>query len=146
MATATPRVEPRGFVLKPLHLIGIAIIALAIVSGMYGLQSSFRPYTTSIDEAVKSGRAVQLAGFLGSTGEYDDKGNFTFNLKDETGKMVQVVYPKAKPANFEQAISIVAIGHFDSTQNVFYADDMLVKCPSKYQEQMNAGAEHPTGK
>ena len=54
-----------------------------------------------------------------------------------TGKVVQVVYAKPRPANFEQAISIVAIGRYDQSKGVFVADDMLVKCPSKYQEQMD---------
>jgi cytochrome c-type biogenesis protein CcmE len=136
MATASSEIERRGFVLKPLHLIGIAIILLAIVTGYFGLRSAFRPYTTSVSEAVGSGRSVQLAGFLGSTGEYDTNGNFTFNLQDGTGKLVKVIYPKPRPANFEQAVSVVAIGHYDAGQQAFLAEDMLVKCPSKYQEQM----------
>jgi len=137
MATATGDIERRGFALKPLHLIGIAIILLAIVTGYYGLQSALRPYTTSVAEAVGSGRSVQLAGFLGSTGAYDANGNFTFDLQDSTGKLVKVIYPKPKPANFEQAVSVVAIGHYDSAKGAFLADDMLVKCPSKYQEQLD---------
>lgn len=135
MATATPDIR-RTFPLKPLHLIGIAIIVLSVVLGYIGLTSSFRPYTTSVAEATTSGRSVQLAGFLGSTGSYDADGNFTFDLQDNQGKMVKVVYAKPKPANFEQAVSIVAIGHYDSAKGVFIADDMLVKCPSKYQEQL----------
>ena len=137
MATATSDIERRGLVLKPLHLIGIAIILLAIVTGYFGLRSAFRPYTTSVSEAVGSGRSVQLAGFLGSTGEYDANGNFTFNLQDGTGKLVKVIYPKPRPANFEQAVSVVAIGHYDAGQQAFLAEDMLVKCPSKYQEQLD---------
>jgi len=137
MATATGDMERRGFVLKPLHLIGIAIILLAIVTGYFGLRSAFRPYTTSVSEAVDSGRSVQLAGFLGSTGEYDTNGDFTFNLQDGTGKLVKVIYPKPRPANFEQAVSVVAIGHYDASKQAFLADDMLVKCPSKYQEQLD---------
>ena len=137
MTTATSEIERRGLVLKPLHLIGIAIILLAIVTGYFGLRSAFRPYTTSVSEAVDSGRSVQLAGFLGSTGEYDTNGNFTFNLQDGTGKLVKVIYPKPKPANFEQAVSVVAIGHYDASQKAFMAEDMLVKCPSKYQEQLD---------
>jgi cytochrome c-type biogenesis protein CcmE len=137
MTTATGDMGGRGFALKPLHVIGLAIILLAIVTGYYGLQSAFRPYTTSVDEALRSGRSVQLAGFLGSTGSYDTVGNFTFDLQDGTGKMVKVVYTKPKPANFEQAVSVVAIGHYDAAQNAFLADDMLVKCPSKYQEQLD---------
>jgi cytochrome c-type biogenesis protein CcmE len=136
MATATSEMERRGFVLKPLHLIGIAIILMAMVTGYFGLRSAFRPYTTSVSEAVDSGRSVQLAGFLGSTGEYDANGNFTFDLQDGTGKLVKVIYPKPRPANFEQAVSVVAIGHYDAGRQAFLADDMLVKCPSKYQEQM----------
>jgi cytochrome c-type biogenesis protein CcmE len=137
MATATSDIERRGFVLRPLHLIGIAIILLAIVTGYFGLRSAFRPYTTSVSEAVGSGRSVQLAGFLGSTGAYDQNGNFTFDLQDGTGKLVKVIYPKPKPANFEQAVSVVAIGHYDAGKQAFLADDMLVKCPSKYQEQLD---------
>ena len=126
--------------LKPLHLIGIAIILLAIVTGYFGLRSAFRPYTTSVAEAVGSGRSVQLAGFLGSTGGYDQDGSFTFELQDDTGKLVKVIYPKPKPANFEQALGIVAIGHYDAARGAFLADDMLVKCPSKYQEQLDQTA------
>lgn len=137
-APTTPPIQRRALPLKPLHMIGIGIIALAIVLGYFGLQSSFRPYTTSIKEATASGRGVQLAGFLGSTGQYDAAGNFTFALQDSTGAKINVIYPKPKPANFEQAVSIVAIGHYDAQKNAFMADDMLVKCPSKYQEQLTA--------
>lgn len=138
---AAQSLEPgrRGLQLKPLHIIGIAIIALAIGLGYYGLSSALRPYTTSVDEAMNSGRGVQLAGFLvpGEQGRYDTANNFTFQMQDSTGKIVQVLYPKVKPANFEQAISIVAIGRYDSAKGAFLADDMLVKCPSKYQEQLD---------
>jgi cytochrome c-type biogenesis protein CcmE len=130
-------IPQRRVVIKPLYLIGIAMIVLAVVLGYNGMQQSFRPYTTKIDEAMVSGRSVQLQGFLGSKGAYDAKGKFTFDLQDSTGKMVKVVYSQPKPSNFEQAISIVAIGHYDAAQQVFIADEMLVKCPSKYQEQAN---------
>jgi cytochrome c-type biogenesis protein CcmE len=122
--------------LKPLHIIGIAIIVLAIGLGYFGLRGAVRPYTASVNEAIESGRSVQLAGFLGSTGAYDSDGNFTFDLQDGSGQQLKVVYAKPKPANFEQAVSVVAIGRYDSSKGVFMADDMLVKCPSKYQEQL----------
>ncbi|MDZ4720172.1 MAG: cytochrome c maturation protein CcmE [Roseiflexaceae bacterium] len=134
---ATIPLPQRRVVIKPIYLIGIAMIVLAVVLGYNGLQQSFRPYTTKIDEAIVSGRSVQLQGFLGSKGAYDANGKFTFDLQDSSGKMVKVVYSQPKPSNFEQAISIVAIGHYDEAQKVFIADEMLVKCPSKYQEQAN---------
>src|SRR4051794_35471373 len=129
MATASSDLGRRGVVLKPLHMIGIAIIALAIVLGYYGLQSCLRPYTTSVSEAISTGRGVQLAGFLypAEVGAYDANGEFTFKLQDSTGKLVQVIYPNPHPANFEKAISIVAIGHYDAAKGEFMAHDMLVK-------------------
>lgn len=143
MATATGDIARRGAALKPLHVIGIAIIGLAIITGYFGLRDALRPYTTSISEAVGSERSVQLAGFLDpkDLGSYDANNNFTFGLQDSTGQTVKVVYAKPKPANFEQAVSIVAIGHYDAAKGVFVADDMLVKCPSKYQEQLDQTAK-----
>jgi len=128
------------FTLKPLHMIGIAIILLSIVFGYYGLSASMRPYTTMIAEAKDSGRGVQLAGFLGSTGEYNDEGKFTFLLQDSSGQKISVIYSQPKPSNFEQAVSIVAIGNYDVKSGNFIAESLLVKCPSKYQEQINTTA------
>ena len=141
MASATGTFEPR-FRLKPLHVIGIGMIAMAIILGWLGLQSAFRPYTTSIVEAEGSNRSVQLKGFLGSTGKYDANNNFVFDLQDETGKKVTVIYPKPRPSNFEQAVSLVVIGKYDAGSKQFMADDMLVQCPSKYAEMQG---EHPNG-
>jgi cytochrome c-type biogenesis protein CcmE len=126
--------------LKPLHYIGIAIVLLSIVLGYYGLSASMRPYTTQISEATNSAQGVQLAGFLGSTGEYNAAGKFTFLLQDSTGKKIRVVSSEPKPSNFEQAVSIVAIGHYDAKSGDFIAESLLVKCPSKYQEQMKTQA------
>ena len=139
MATTTPELR-RGFVLKPLHIAGIGIILIAIVFGIFGFRDSFRAYTTSVIEAQNSGRSVQLAGFLGSKGEYDTKGRWTFMLQDQDGKMIKVVSSETKPPNFEQAISIVAIGRYNQQEQAFMADQLLVKCPSKYQEQLGKPA------
>ncbi len=136
MATATP-VTRRSLSIKPLHLAGIAIILVAVIYGIFGFQSGFRSYTQSVDEAIAATRSVQLAGFLGSTGAYDEAGRFTFMLQDESGKLLKVISDDPRPANFEHAISIVAVGRYDQAEQAFMADDLLVKCPSKYQEQMS---------
>ena len=55
-----------------------------------------------------------------------------FTLYDEkTKESIPVSYTDVKPANFEDAVSIVAIGRYD--KGVFAAEKLLVKCPSKYQ-------------
>ena len=138
MATISPPIR-RGFELKPLHIAGIGIVLIAVIFGVFGFQSGFRSYTQKVDEAISSSRSIQLAGFLGSKGEMDAEGRFTFMLQDTSKKLVKVISNQPRPANFEQAISIVAIGHYDGAQQAFLADDLLVKCPSKYQElQANA--------
>jgi cytochrome c-type biogenesis protein CcmE len=42
-----------------------------------------------------------------------------------------VAFKSAAPANFEMAIEVTAIGKFDG--RIFRADNLLVKCPTKYQ-------------
>lgn len=121
--------------ITPLHAAGGVLIVLAAILSYGGLQQSFRPYTERIEEAVGSGRSVQLVGFLGSAGAYDAQGRFTFVLEDETGHRVTVVSREPKPSHFELATSIVVIGRYDDQQRVFLADQVLVKCPSKYHEQ-----------
>lgn len=131
----TTTLPGRGRSPRPLHLIGLLVILMAVGLGYAGLKTSVRPYTTQIVEAERSGRSVQLVGFLGSTGDYDAQGRFTFVLQDETGREVTIVYSGVKPANFEQATSIVAIGRYDRESGGFLADELLVKCPSKYHEE-----------
>jgi cytochrome c-type biogenesis protein CcmE len=126
--------------IKPLHIVGMGIIMLALVYGLFGFQDGFRSYTTNVAEAQSSGRDVQLAGFLGSMGEYDAQGRWTFLLEDEQGNSVLVVSDEPRPANFEQAVSIVAIGRYDTASDAFVAEELLVKCPSKYQEQADQTA------
>ncbi|MGQ9549646.1 MAG: cytochrome c maturation protein CcmE domain-containing protein [Roseiflexus sp.] len=121
--------------MTPVQAVGGVLIVLAAILSYGGLQQSFRPYTERIEEAVESGRSVQLFGFLGNTGAYDAQGRFTFVLEDKTGHRVTVVSREPKPTHFELATSIVVIGRYDNEQHVFLADQILVKCPSKYHEQ-----------
>ncbi len=57
---------------------------------------------------------------------------FTFHMKDQDGNVRRVVYPRPKPNNFEQATQLVVIG--EMRDNTFFANDMLMKCPSKYND------------
>lgn len=70
---------------------------------------------------------------------YDDKGNFTFTLTDDQGNMLPVVYHRVKPANFDQAVGVVAIGHYKD--GYLQADQLLVKCPSKYESQYGTASK-----
>ena len=60
-----------------------------------------------------------------------DANSFSFSMIDREGKEVQVVCYDDYPNDFEKTDQIVVTGSMKD--NVFYADDLLVKCPSKYQ-------------
>ena len=50
-----------------------------------------------------------------------------------------VEYRGVIPGNFDQAVSVVAIGKFAGDH--FEAQQLLVKCPSKYQAEADKAAQ-----
>ncbi len=111
---------------------GIIIVVFTIWAGI-SFQDSLTPYV-SIKEAKKTDKTVQLKGERIDNGYFDVKNNlFRFKLKDENGEILQVVYDGAKPGNFDQATHVVCVGRYQN--GIFHAKDILVKCPSKYQEE-----------
>lgn len=111
-----------------------------LLAGFAGFSfASFRqnltPYV-SYPEAMRAARTVQVAGALaqGSSSYDDAAAALLFTLRDpESNQTMRVRYQGVKPANFEDAISIVAIGRYDAAAAEFQAGKLLVKCPSKYQ-------------
>jgi cytochrome c-type biogenesis protein CcmE len=111
-------------------------------------QDNLTPYV-GFREARSMDRTLQVAGALvkGSSAYAD--GALTFTLQEpKSGEQLRVVYRGVKPGNFEEAISIVAIGRFSPQTDAVEAEKLLVKCPSKYQgvegESKSYGAESPT--
>ncbi len=136
MATLAPERDHQPvFGLRMLHWMMVGVIALALGGGGYALRGGAMVAYASVAEARAQDRNVQVFGYLSSQGAYDDQGRWQFDIQGENGDVLTVVYPKAKPGNFEQAISVVAIGKYDRQTQKFVADQLLVKCPSKYQEQ-----------
>lgn len=58
---------------------------------------------------------------------------FKFIMVDNNGREEEVVFNDPKPANFEMSEQVVVIGNFIKG-GTFLADQILTKCPSKYQE------------
>ena len=61
-----------------------------------------------------------------------DANVFTFYMVDNKGMECKVVLHKNKPQDFERSEQIVLIGQMNGQQ--FEASDILMKCPSKYNE------------
>ena len=121
--------------MKPKLIFGLLLVAASIAFGVTSFQKSLTPYVP-FAEARRSGVSSQVNGTLSdpSKVQYDvDKGELVFALQDEKHETMNVVYRGVKPANFEQATSVVAIGTYKDGR--FEADQLLVKCPSKYQAE-----------
>lgn len=120
------------------YIIGGMVIIAALIIAMFSFRSSLTHYVT-IDEAKALDRPVQVAGLLvKDSTKYDTISNsLIFKLREPTGDEMVVRYQKSKPANFENADKIVAIGRYDKSQDVFIANELLVKCPSKYEGRIS---------
>lgn len=124
--------------MKAKYIIGSVIIVLFMVWGASAFLDTTIQYV-SIDKARLSSKTVQVMGkidFDQVTYNADDS-RLEFAIYDaeaETkvgSEMLNVVYYGVVPGNFDQATSVVLKGKPEN--GTFVADQMLVKCPSKYQ-------------
>lgn len=118
--------------------LALALLVAAVAIGVTSFRKTVTPYIT-FQEARKSAGLVQVNGTLADK-EYvlqPDRQYLSFRLKDERGEVLPVEYKGVIPGNFDQATSIVAIGRY--TDGSFHAEQLLVKCPSKYQAEAEKG-------
>ncbi|HLF57647.1 MAG TPA: cytochrome c maturation protein CcmE [Thermoanaerobaculia bacterium] len=116
-------------------LVGVALLVGFVGFAFATFRTTLTPYV-SFDDARAAARTVQVAGALEKQStRYDETAEaLHFALVEaESGRTLPVRYHGLRPANFEDAISIVAIGSWDASANEFAAQKLLVKCPSKYQ-------------
>ena len=118
--------------MKAKYFIGIVIIIVFVIFGALSFRKTLTPYV-SFAEARKTGNTVQVIGeVVFPEVKYDiNVHQLQFPIMDENQDRIMVVYSGTKPANFEQATKVVVIGRYEN--GIFEADQLLVKCPSKYQ-------------
>ncbi len=120
------------------YIIGGLVIVVFLVWGASAFFKTTIQYV-SIDEARHASRTVQVMGKI-------DFDRVNYNAKDSrlefaiydpnatdpnTADRMSVVYYGVVPGNFDQATQVVLKGKSDGSE--FVAEQMLVKCPSKYQ-------------
>ena len=119
-----------------------AVVLLAVAAGV-GVSSFKRTMTPYIGfaEARTASGLVQVNGKLADK-DYvlkPEEQFLRFKLRDEKGDVMPVEYRGVIPGNFDQAVSVVAIGKFQGDH--FEAQQLLVKCPSKYQAEAERQAK-----
>lgn len=129
--------------MKKTHIIGIGVIAIAIVIiiSTAGDASTYVTFKEAAEMAEDGdNKLIHVVGKLPKTEqgkiegiqESPDKLSFSFILEDNNKKTEKVYYNNPVPPDFMRSEQIVIIGSYKN--DVFVADNILLKCPSKYEE------------
>jgi cytochrome c-type biogenesis protein CcmE len=130
--------------MKKTHIFAILVIAaaIAIIVSTAGDASTYVSFDQAFQMASTGNTAsIHVVGELkkDSNGRVigleksPDNLSFSFVLKDEANKEQTVFYNEPMPPDFTRSEKIVVIGGFQGDH--FVASKILLKCPSKYQEQ-----------
>src|SRR5690606_9320570 len=123
----------------PRLIVGVIAIVAFTSLLLYNFGNSISTYTHFEEAAGRKSSNIHVVGMWDKaqpSGFSMDSRTFSFFMTDEVGNTRRVVYGNAKPSNFDQADKIVVIG--EMRDDVFYAHDMLLKCPSKYNDGREA--------
>ena len=121
-------------------LLAVVLLAAAAAVGVTSFKKTMTPYIGFAEARTASG-LVQVNGKLADKGYVlkPQEQFLRFNLRDEQGTVMPVEYRGVIPGNFDQAVSVVAIGKYQGDH--FEAQQLLVKCPSKYQAEAEKAAK-----
>ncbi len=126
--------------MNPKMIAALALLILAVSVGVTSFKRTMTPYI-GFAEARSASGLVQVNGKLADK-DYilrPEEQFLRFNLRDEQGDVMPVEYRGVIPGNFDQAVSVVAIGRYAGDH--FEAQQLLVKCPSKYQAESERTVE-----
>lgn len=129
--------------MKKSHIIGILVIAIAvfIIISTAGDASTYVTFSEAKELAEKgTDESIHVVGELIKTTDGEVKGifasqdklSFSFDMVDENNITQRVHYNEPMPADFLRSEKVVVIGSY--RDDVFIADKILLKCPSKYEE------------
>lgn len=120
--------------MKKTHIILIVLIAV-VVAVMIGAINDSSSYADFNQAFSNPGEEFHVVGKLSKDKEmiYDPQTNpdlFIFTMTDNNGEEHKVFLHKSKPQDFERSEQIVLIGSAENGD--FHANEILMKCPSKY--------------
>jgi cytochrome c-type biogenesis protein CcmE len=130
--------------MKLSHIIAIVVIAAAIAiiiftagdaSTYVNFDQAYQMASTGNDNQIhvvgelKKDESGHVVGLENS----EDKLSFSFILVDDNKKEQKVIYNEPMPPDFLRSEKVVVIGHYQNDR--FIAKKILLKCPSKYQDQ-----------
>ncbi|RXK85809.1 cytochrome c maturation protein CcmE domain-containing protein [Filimonas effusa] len=132
--------------MKKTHIVALVFIAVAIAV-LISYLGDTSTYDTVASAKQKPGKFVHLIAKIDKSQpiEYDPIKNpnyLAFTAIDTLGNSIRVVYHNTKPTDMEKSERIVLKGKVAG--NLFECRDILLKCPSKYKDDVNATEKNLT--
>jgi cytochrome c-type biogenesis protein CcmE len=129
--------------MNQLKFLAIAVIFIGVVGYLLfsGLQETVYYYTVGEVLAADfqaDARGIRLTGTVvpGSVTRENDTLVMDFLLADDkTGDTLKIHYEGVVPDSFKEDRHVVVEGKFHQGRDEFDATSLLVKCPSKYEEE-----------
>ncbi len=121
--------------MKKADIVIVVTIVIAIGAMMVAINDS-STYVDFAKAEASPGTRYTVIGYLDKEAKmnYDaHKNSFTFTAIDKTGQKSKVFYNQPKPQDFEHSEEITMKGF--ATDSNFIANEILMKCPSKYNGQ-----------
>lgn len=135
--------------MKKSHILAIVVIAVAIgiiiatagdASTYVNFNQAYEMASTGNDNSIHVVGQLKkdASGHVTGLENAADNLSFSFVMVDDNGKEQNVFYNEPMPPDFIRSENVVVIGGYQGEN--FVANKILLKCPSKYQEQkVNAG-------
>lgn len=122
--------------MKKLYIIALVIIAIGVGVILTSLNST-ATYSNFKDAMQNPDNEYHIVGhrdtFMPAVyNPLQNPDRFEFYMTDQLGIRKKVVLLKSKPQDFEKSEQIVVIGKMKDS--IFEASDILMKCPSKYND------------
>ena len=125
--------------MKKTHIIVLVLIAISIAV-LISFMGDITTYDTVTSAKEKPGKFVHLIAKVEKNSmNYDpvkDPNFLSFTAVDSLGNSIKVVYHNTKPTDMEKSERLVLKGRVEGDH--FECKDILLKCPSKYKDDMNA--------
>lgn len=121
-------------------IIGLSIIVITVILLLFALEGA-GTYSTFTEAEEHPDKVITIIGTLNKTKSvvYDPVKNTDLTIMFVFDKEMQereVYFHGAKPRDIEKSENITLTGKM--VNNIFHAETILVKCPSKYQDgQLN---------
>lgn len=122
---------------------GLLLIAL-VAALMVQATASTAAYYLTVDEVRQRGEAlvgerVRVSGTVveGSEEWRAQEITLYFRIADESGAELPIVFAGPRPDNFQRAASAIVEGSL-LPEGTFQAETLLLKCPSRYEEEPDA--------